>query len=356
MKLLKNIILSVFSLKTFLKMEFSKRQSSKLGYNINNLSSGFLSISSIFYNFSDNDKRDYLSDWVRLSRASKINDRKKIVLDDKLIFHHQNSNNEHVKPIVAIAKDGCLYKLYDTVFIKLKDKNSFESFVNTFDNGLIIKPYTGGGGARISKVQFKQNKLCFEGACNNYKDFINKVLNNDSANFLMTEIIKQTGPLSKIYPNTLNTIRILTMFDSVANKPFIATAVQRIGTKKSVVVDNFTAGGISIAIDIESGTLGKGAHYPNSGQLVWYSSHPDTGFNFEGLVIDNWDEIKKYILDLSQQYFYIPYIGWDIVPMANGFYILEANTNSDVNLLQIHGGLLKDDRVREFYKYHGVIK
>lgn len=172
----------------------------------------------------------------------------------------------------------------------------------------------------------------------------------------MTEIIKQTGPLAEVYPNTLNTIRILTMFDHHTNKPFIARAVQRIGTAKSVVVDNFTAGGISVLIDIESGVLGKGAHYPNGDKLIWYSSHPDTDVGFEGLRIDNWEEIKNYVLNLSQQYFYIPYIGWDIVPMEDDFMILEANSNSDVNLLQIHGGLLKDEKVRGFYKKHDVIK
>ena len=135
---------------------------------------------------------------------------------------------------------------------------------------MIIKPHAGWGGARISKVEFVQNKLYFEGACTSYSDFVRTVINNDKANFLMTEIIKQTGPLAEIYPNTLNTIRILTMFDYHTNKPFIARAVQRIGTKKSVVVDSFTAGGISALIDIESGIMAKGAHYPNGDKLIWY--------------------------------------------------------------------------------------
>ena len=213
-----------------------------------------------------------------------------------------------------------------------------------------------GGGSRISKMYYKDGEICFEGSCKNYEDFQNLVLNNKNADFLMTEIIKQTGPLYDVYPNTLNTIRILTMYDSKTNTPFIVTAVQRIGTRKSTVVDNFTAGGISAKIDVETGIIGKGAHHPNGSNLVWYESHPDTGVKFEGVKIANWSEIKDYVLKLSQEYFYIPYIGWDIVPMADGFFILEANSNSDVNLLQLHGGLLKDERVREFYKYHKVIK
>lgn len=355
MKRIKTLILSLLNLRTFLRMEFNRKQAPKVGHKVNNLKSGFLSISSVFYDFSNNDMQDYLSDWTRLRKASKINDRRRIIIDDKLLFHHKNEDNKHVKPIVAITKDRKLFKIENSKLIELKGEESFGQYVNCFANGLIVKPYTGGGGARISKVKFHQNKLHFEGACTSYSDFERTVINNDKANFLMTEIIKQTGPLAEVYPNTLNTIRILTMFDHHTNKPFIARAVQRIGTKKSVVVDNFTAGGISALIDIESGILGKGAHYPNGDKLIWYSSHPDTDVGFEGLRIDNWEEIKNYVLNLSQQYFYIPYIGWDIVPMEDDFMILEANSNSDVNLLQIHGGLLKDERIKEFYKYHHVI-
>jgi len=35
--------------------------------------------------------------------------------------------------------------------------------------------------------------------------------------------------------------------------------------------------------------------------------------------------------------------------------ILEANGNSGVNLLQVHGGLLADPRVRRFFERCGVI-
>jgi hypothetical protein len=35
--------------------------------------------------------------------------------------------------------------------------------------------------------------------------------------------------------------------------------------------------------------------------------------------------------------------------------ILEANGNSDVNLLQVHGGLLRDPAIRQFYQAVGVV-
>ena len=67
------------------------------------------------------------------------------------------------------------------------------------------------------------------------------------------------------------------------------------------------------------------------------------------------EEIVKEIMSVSQKYFFLSYIGWDVVPMKEGMYILEGNTNSDVNLLQIHRGLLQDQQIKNFYRSHQVI-
>jgi hypothetical protein len=125
-------------------MEFNRKQAPKVGHKVNYLKSGFLSISSVFYDFSNNDIQDYLSDWTRLRKASKINDRRRIIIDDKLLFHHKNEDNKHVKPIVAITKDRKLFKIENSKLIDLKGEDDFGQYVSCFDNGLIIKPYTGG--------------------------------------------------------------------------------------------------------------------------------------------------------------------------------------------------------------------
>jgi len=49
--------------------------------------------------------------------------------------------------------------------------------------------------------------------------------------------------------------------------------------------------------------------------------------------------------------------GWDVLVDASATpIILEANGNSDVNLLQVHGGLLADPRIRRFYQAFGVVR
>ena len=61
MKRIKTLILSLLNLRTFLKMEFNRKQAPKVGHKVNYLKSGFLSISSVFYDFSNNDIQDYLN-------------------------------------------------------------------------------------------------------------------------------------------------------------------------------------------------------------------------------------------------------------------------------------------------------
>ena len=39
----------------------------------------------------------------------------------------------------------------------------------------------------------------------------------------------------------------------------------------------------------------------------------------------------------------------------DGFQILEGNNYTDVNLLQVHAPLLRDERILSFYQRHGVI-
>src|SRR5699024_11501707 len=102
---LKKLITKILHLRTFWKMEMSKRSTNGVPLSSHSLLNGFLSISPVLYNFSENNSKQYLSDWARLHKASKINDKRKIVLDNKLIFQQMNKHNEFVKPIVARSEE-----------------------------------------------------------------------------------------------------------------------------------------------------------------------------------------------------------------------------------------------------------
>jgi hypothetical protein len=172
--------------------------------------------------------------------------------------------------------------------------------------------------------------------------------------YIATTFVSQAAYAAAIAPGSTNTIRLLTIVDA-DGAPAIATAVHRFGTARSWPVDNWTQGGLSVAIDLVTGRLGRGAVYPRTGELAWETHHPETGAAIEGMVVPGWAEVRAGILALAERLPFLPYVGWDVIVTDGGYTVLEGNHYSDVNLLQVHGPLLREPRVREFYRRQGVL-
>jgi hypothetical protein len=336
LKLLKYILAYYKFLKTFTNAKLNVNFRQK----IDALKNGFFSDNYIVYNLFTNNPLAYISDFTRIYHLPKINNIYSIILDDKRVFFDFFYSKTSIVPIIGFINYGKCFDLnYSTV-----------NFFNLLQlqKALVLKPATGGGGFGILIIEHK-NDLIF---INNKESTINEVelIIKKLNNYIINEKIQQTGWSQSVYPNSLNTIRILTIFDKLENKSKIITAVHRFGTEKSINVDNWSSGGINFKINIENGKLGKGACFPLNNKIEWLANHPNSKITIENEVIKNWDDIKSNIIELSSKIPYIPYIGWDIIPMDNSFIILEANSNSDVNLLQIHGGLWADIDIKRIYK------
>lgn len=309
---------------------------------------GFLPESYVIYNFKNNDSNQYLSDFSRASKSSKINGTYSAVIDYKHLFaKHFKYNKIHI-PLFYI--DNGIIMEYDSgVVVEISKISNY--LKNTGD--LVIKPSGGGGGTDIVFLSFKESNWIYDGQLKTEKECENILLNLKKT--LVYNKAIQSGFASKVNPDTLNTIRILTMIDPENNEVFIASAIFRCGTERSNGVDNWSRGGLSAKIDIDSGKMNKAVSFPYNGNLKWYNKHPNSQFKIEGFIIPQWEKIKQEILEVSKQHFYIPYIGWDVVPDGEDYFILEANSNCDVNLLQVHEPLLKHPRIRAFYEYYKVI-
>ena len=86
-----------------------------------------------------------------------------------------------------------------------------------------------------------------------------------------------------------------------------------------------------------------------------YNVHPDSGHPIKGVVIPNWESIKKGVLEASSHFPYLDIIAWDILPTPDGFTVIEANTSSGVNIIQLWGPQ-RYGRLGQFYRDHGIIK
>jgi hypothetical protein len=48
----------------------------------------------------------------------------------------------------------------------------------------------------------------------------------------------------------------------------------------------------------------------------------------------------------------LEFAAWDMLPVDDGWCVIEGNDTMGVDVLQVHGGLLADDRIRQFMAYH----
>lgn len=64
--------------------------------------------------------------------------------------------------------------------------------------------------------------------------------------------------------------------------------------------------------------------------------------------VPRWKEVCGALLEAVRKFPFLIYIGWDVAVTDDGFFVIEGNKNTDADLLQVHGGLLKDARARRF--------
>lgn len=348
MKRIKNIYHFFIVLKKLRTKDNLRSFDIKFGDKIKCWRKGFLPESFVIYNFKETKFNNYLSDYKRLAVAYKININNSLLIDNKFLFAY-HFKKEKAIPFLFYVNNGDFreYSSKDTIssealLIKLKEIKH-----------CVFKVVGGGGGKGITFVDYIGEKWKIENKTLDDSEFCEYVYKFKHT--IISSKIIQNGFCSELFADSLNTIRILTMINPSNNKPFIAAAVLRCGRKNTGGLDNWSSGGLSININLENGKLSKAVSFPNKGKLIWYKEHPDSEFLIEGNTLPNWEYIKKQILKIADKHFYLPYVGWDIVPFEDDFKILEANGNSDINLLQVHQPLLARKEVREFYKFHGVI-
>lgn len=315
---------------------------------MNLLFKGFSSESAIMYQLDKNNYKNYISDYQQMLTGT-INGEHSYVLNNKVVFEQINQNYISIPKSLATIVNGELLPLES-------DISNVEEFLNYLikNKRVVIKPISGSRGSDIFLLEYVDKKVFINNKEIEVEGITKRIKELDG--FFVSEYIQQSNFSRNLFPKTINSIRIMTMIDPYTNEPFIPAAAQRIGTNQSTPTDNFAKGGLTINIDIETGQFEKVTTFPFGGELHYYKKHPDTGLDFENMNVPNWDEVKKSILTLAKHNNNLKYVGWDAVLTDEGVMIMEGNSWPDVNVHQIHEPLLLDPRVKEFYKYHGIIK
>lgn len=307
---------------------------------------GFLSESRLLYDFDKHSKSDYLTDYARFTKAG-MNGIYTTLLNNKVMF---DAVMRPFQPNIPKTYAVRINRKFQTLTQEPRIHSPQDAVRWCMaGNDIVLKPLAGGGGSGIIVLTAAQGDLFSNGVRMSAAELTSMLERRDR--YLLQEKIKQAEYASKIYPRTTNTIRVLTMWDSDSDEPFIAMAVHRFGCDKSYPVDNWTQGGFCAAVDLATGEMSKAVTYPITGKLEWRNDHPGTGERIAGICIPDWPAVRQKLLDIARTFPYWRYVGWDILLDRNGtLRIIEGNHRSDVNLLQVHAPLLRDPRVRTFYQ------
>ncbi|ELY60615.1 sugar-transfer associated ATP-grasp domain-containing protein [Natronolimnohabitans innermongolicus] len=347
---------------------------------------GFISRSDAVYDLEESTYREYVSDYQRFVGTKQINGTWSVALSNKLLFHRLMQPFEDERAgVYGMVRDGGFYPIDErrdyremtdggsAISAAVDDesptaagekrlastgaatRNAAQRVVDRLeeDGRLVLKWVHGGGGNNVLLCSRTDDGYRVNDDRYTEAEFRSLVSTLDE--YLVCEFVEQGSFSAGRYPATPNTIRVITMYDAEAGEPFIAAAVHRIGTTKSAPLDNFTQGGLSAAIDLETGELGPGAQPLDDGGVEWYAVHPDIETRIAGERVPGWNQIRAGVLELADACSFLPYVGWDVIVTDDGeFTVIEANSYPGLKSIQVHGPLLADDRVRRFYARHGV--
>lgn len=197
---------------------------------------------------------------------------------------------------------------------------------------LFIKPVNGRGGSGILVAKRKDSTFYIKD-----EEFTYHYLSNLKDDYAIEEAIIQHDAITAVYPHSVNTLRAITKRNVTGLIEIVAVTL-RMGSNGSEI-DNTSAGGLVIGINIENGYALKNYATHEYGLEKFYE-HPDTGYKFEQLKIPNWLDCKNKLIELANKNIIMNLVGWDIAITNDGILVIEINTLFGIDGLQsAHGGL-----------------
>lgn len=256
-------------------------------------------------------------------------------------YEFYNKTEEEREEFVSMEKMTYFYRRYTSGNVKaiFRNKNSFLTFFSRFihrkwiyapeasyeefshlvsNYDCIIKPCDGARGKGVFKKykdsDHKDDKYLYERCV---KD-----------QMMVEQCIESCEELKALHPQSLNTIRVVTIANK--NKACVFSGVLRTGVGDSVI-DNSHAGGVSVQINVENGIVETDGANTNGERFV---THPDSGITFKGFKIPQWDVIVETCCQAAMMTDNT-ITGWDVAINSYGeVEFVEANFAPDMDMMQ----------------------
>lgn len=233
-----------------------------------------------------------------------------------------NRDFEEVQYSPFIAVKGNFHKNY----AKYTHREHFNAVDGSFEQleafllrheMFVVKPQIGLGGNDVVK-------MCRE-EIEDRQDFFESLR---ARRAIVEELIVQEPHWAALCPNSVNTIRIMTV--AIDGRAQVIFACARVGNGSNIT-DNFSHGGMGVLVDRERGVLvGSGVD-----KALHESPTSVTGVTFDGFPIPYWKEIQEMVLEAALVDERIHMVGWDVAITPNGPLLIEGNRSPGFDVVQV---------------------
>lgn len=290
----------------------------------------------LLYKDETRDYRNYISH-QKLGRANARHNSNGDVekLKNKIAFEEILKANSVPTPLVIghnnIDKFNVKEKLFDVKNEKDLRRVIDEMIRLSKYDGIFVKPVGTHGGTHTFKIT--ANDIDDRTIAQLFKL-------TPSTKFIFQDLIVQHEEVNKVYPHSINTVRVNAMFDRNKNEASILSALMRFGSGGSVV-DNASQGGFFVPVNIDNWCLeGIGRSFFEYGGHL-YKRHPDTQHLLDGVKIPHGEKIPSIISEATLL-FDKEIVGWDVAITPEGPVIVEGNHNLHLGMAQMACGGFKD--------------
>lgn len=274
-----------------------------------------------------------------LYRLLKPNGVELAPLTDKVGFaRYAAKRGLQVAPIVAALNKGAVIGTFDG--LPAKD--------------LFVKPTRGRGGSGAELWSYVDGRYRRRDGMSLDADGLMArfIALSKREPYLIQERLVNTPELADLAQGALATVRMVTAINEQGVAEPIR-AVFRMPSRKDSIVDNYHAGGIAAAIDLDTGVLGPATDMGLAPSVGWVDQHPVSGAQIKGRTMPQWPEMLAFILKAHNLFADRAIIGWDVALTDRGLVIVEGNAASDTDIIQrCHQAPLSETRYPDLMHWH----
>lgn len=262
------------------------------------------------------------------------------ILRDKILFNiFANGIGVNTPQNVLYSAQGHLYDFASRKEVKAQQLLVYGNV------SLFCKLVDGECGRGIFKLDIADGKIYEEGKQITETEAYDLLI---QGRYLAQSTISQHPTMASLHPQSINSLRIVTVKSLKDGQIRVWPSILRIGTGDSIV-DNTSQGGLCVGIDFETNHLKQyGFYKPQFGRKV--NCHPDSGIVFSDFEIPFLKEAQEQAIYFHSMLPGMQSVGWDIAIGENGPVFIEGNDNWEINGPQICNGGLKEIYIGQMFK------